>query len=218
MVVNLGKTNSIFNQYVAEIRDINIQKDSMRFRKNLARIGEIAAYEISKTMDYQGLEIITPLGVTEIPMLQSHPVIIPILRAGLPMHEGMQQIFDRSESGFISAYRKVSKSKRFTIKVEYVSCPDLKGKVVIVCDPMLATGSSVVAACKALATFGKPKHLHIVTAIASAEGISLIKRKLPSKNLTIWTGAIDDELTAQAYIVPGLGDAGDLSYGNKLDS
>jgi len=216
MIINLGKSNSIFNQYVAEIRDINVQKDSMRFRKNLARIGEIAAYEISKTLEYQAHEIITPLGVTKLPLLQFHPVIIPILRAGLPMHEGIQQIFDRSESGFISAFRKVSKSKRFTIEVEYVSCPDLTDKIVIVCDPMLATGSSVVAACKALATYGKPKHLHIVTAIASAEGINLIKRKLPAKNLTVWTGAIDEELTAQAYIVPGLGDAGDLSFGNKI--
>lgn len=216
MIVNLGKSNSIFNQYVAEIRDINIQKDSMRFRKNLARIGEIAAYEISKTLEYQPREIITPLGVTEIAMLQFQPVIIPILRAGIPMHDGIQQIFDRSESGFISAYRKVSKSKRFTIEVEYVSCPDLTDKIVIICDPMLATGSSVVAACKALTSFGKPKHLHIVTAIASTEGINLIKRKLPAKSHTVWTGAIDEELTAQAYIVPGLGDAGDLSYGNKL--
>lgn len=216
MIVNLGKSNSIFNQYVAEIRDINIQKDSMRFRKNLARIGEIAAYEISKTLEYQPREIITPLGVTEIAMLQFQPVIIPILRAGIPMHDGIQQIFDRSESGFISAYRKVSKSKRFTIEVEYVSCPDLTDKIVIICDPMLATGSSVVAACRALTSFGKPKHLHIVTAIASTEGINLIKRKLPAKSHTVWTGAIDEELTAQAYIVPGLGDAGDLSYGNKL--
>ncbi len=216
MIINLGNSNSIFNQYVAEIRDVNIQKDSMRFRKNLGRIGEIAAYEISKTMDFQPQEIITPLGVTEIPLLQTQPVIIPILRAGIPMHDGIQQIFDRSETGFISAYRKISKSKRFTIKVEYVSCPDLTNKIVIICDPMLATGSSVVAACKALTSFGKPKHLHIVTAIACTEGINLIKQKLPSKSLTVWTGAIDEELTAQAYIVPGLGDAGDLSYGNKL--
>ncbi len=215
MIINLGKSNSIFNQYVAEIRDVNIQKDSMRFRRNLARIGEIAAYEISKTLEYQPREIITPLGVTEIPMLQFYPVIIPILRAGIPMHDGIQQIFDRSESGFLSAYRKVSKSKRFTIKVEYISCPDLTNKIVIICDPMLATGSSAVAACKALVTFGKPKHLHIVTAIATTEGINMIKQKLPSKNLTVWTGAIDEELTAQAYIVPGLGDAGDLAYGNK---
>lgn len=216
MIINLGKSNSIFNQYVAEIRDVNIQKDSMRFRNNLARIGQITAYEISKTLDFQPREIITPLGATEIPLLQHHPVIIPILRAGIPMHDGIQKIFDRSETGFLSAYRKVSKSKKFTIEVEYVSCPDLTNKVVIICDPMLATGSSVVAASKALSTYGKPRHLHIVTAIASAEGINLIKRKLPAKNLTVWTGAIDEELTAQAYIVPGLGDAGDLSYGNKL--
>jgi uracil phosphoribosyltransferase len=216
MIVNLGKSNSIFNQYIAEIRDIVVQKDSMRFRKNLARIGEIAAYEISKTMEYESQEIITPLGATAVPMIKNHPVIIPILRAGIPMHEGIQQIFDQSESGFISAYRKVSKSKKFTIEVEYVSCPDLTGKIVIICDPMLATGSSAVAACKALVSFGKPKHLHIVSAISSTVGIELIKRKLPSKNLTVWTGAIDEELTAQAYIVPGLGDAGDLSYGNKL--
>jgi uracil phosphoribosyltransferase len=216
MIKNLGESNSIFNQYIAEIRDVNIQKDSMRFRTNLARIGQILAYEISKTFDYQPLEIITPLGATEIPMMQNQPVVIPILRAGIPMQMGIQQVFDSSETGFISAYRKISKGEKFTIKVEYVSCPDLTDKIVILCDPMLATGASTVAACKALLSYGKPKHLHIVTAIASAEGISFIKRKLSSKNTTVWTGAIDDELTAQAYIVPGLGDAGDLSYGKKL--
>jgi uracil phosphoribosyltransferase len=217
MIVNLGKSNSIFNQYIAEIRDNKIQKDSMRFRKNMARIGEILAYEISKTLNYELQEIITPLGVTKVPLLKNQLVIIPILRAGIPMHEGIQQIFDKAETGFISAYRKVSKSKKFTIEVEYVSCPDLTDKTVIICDPMLATGSSAVAACKALIAFGKPQYIHIASAISSAEGIELIKRKLPSKNLSIWTGAIDEELTAQAYIVPGLGDAGDLSYGSKIN-
>jgi uracil phosphoribosyltransferase len=216
MIKNLGESNSIFNQYIAEIRDVNIQKDSMRFRTNLARIGQILAYEISKTLVYQPREIITPLGTTEILMLQNQPVVIPILRAGIPMQTGIQQVFDRSETGFISAYRKISKGEKFTIEVEYVSCPDLTDKIVILCDPMLATGASTAAACKALLSYGKSKHLHIATAIASTEGINFIKRKLSSKNTTVWTGAIDEELTAQAYIVPGLGDAGDLSYGKKL--
>ncbi len=215
MIINLGEKNSIFNQFIAEMRDDNIQKDSMRFRTNLNRIGMIAAYEISKTLEYEEKEVITPLGAANVSVLKDYPVIVPILRAGIPIHYGVQQFFDKSESAFISAYRKVEKNEKFTIKIEYVSSPDLTGKVVVLCDPMLATGGSAVSAYKALRTYGNPKHTHIVSVVASMEGIDFIKKKLSRQKVTVWTGAIDEELTAQAYIVPGLGDAGDLAFGNK---
>jgi uracil phosphoribosyltransferase len=215
MIKNLGLNNSILNHYIAEIRDSVIQSDSMRFRRNLERITEIFAYEISKTLDYETREIITPLGSAEVPVLKEFPVLIPVLRAGLPMHRGLQNIFDKSESAFISAYRKVEKNEKFIIKVEYVSSPDLEGKTIILADPMMATGASIVAVYKELITFGKPFHFHIVIIIASAEGVEYIKKNLPGKEVTLWVGAIDDELTAKAYIVPGLGDAGDLAFGRK---
>jgi len=215
MVKNLSQGNSIINQYIAEIRDSVIQTDSMRFRYNLERMSEIFGYEISKTLEYENREVITPLGSAEVPILKNYPVIIPVLRAGLPMHRGMLNIFDKSESAFISAYRKVEKNNKFIIKVEYVSSPDLTGKTIILADPMMATGASIVSVYKELITLGKPDHIHIVIVIASAEGVELVKKSLPSRNITLWIGAIDDELTAKAYIVPGLGDAGDLAYGRK---
>jgi len=216
MIKNLGQGDSILNQYIAEIRDNVIQSDSMRFRYNLERISEIFAYEISKTLVYEKREIITPLGSAEVPVLKEYPVIIPVLRAGLPMHKGFMNFFDKSSSAFISAYRKVEKNEKFVIKVEYVSSPDLTGKTVILADPMLATGSSIVSVYKELITHGKPEHFHIVSIIASVEGVDLIKKSLPNKEVTLWVGAIDDELTAKAYIVPGLGDAGDLAFGYKI--
>ncbi len=215
MINNLGESSSIFNQYIAELRDVHVQQDSMRFRQNLIRIGEIVAYEISKTLDYEEQEVVTSLGTTMVPVLKHYPVIIPILRAGIPIHDGVQRVFDKSESAFISAYRKVDKNEKFKIKIEYISSPDLEDKVIIICDPMLATGASAVAAYQALLNFGAPKHTHIASAIASMEGIDHIKKKLSRSKVTVWTGAIDEELTAQAYIVPGLGDAGDLAYGSK---
>lgn len=215
MIKNLGQKSSILNQYISEIRDSEIQKDSMRFRRNLERMGEIFAYEISKTFDYEEIEVITPLGAANVPMLKDFPVLIPVLRAGLPMHRGLQNVFDKSESAFISAYRQVEKNEKFVINVEYVSTPNLTGKNIILADPMLATGASIVAAYKQLINNGKFKHLHIIIVIASAEGVEYLKRNLPSKNITIWIGAIDAELTAKAYIVPGLGDAGDLAFGSK---
>lgn len=218
MVINLGKNNSIFNNFIAELRDAQIQQDRMRFRRNLARIGEIMAYEISKTLQYDQKEVTSTLGSTQINMLKEFPVVIPILRAGIPLHEGMLNVFDKSASGFISAYRKVGKNEKFTIKIEYISCPDLDDKVVIICDPMLATGASIVEAYKAILSKGKPAKIHVASVIASMEGINFLKKQLPMKNISIWTGAIDDELTARAYIVPGLGDAGDLAYGDKPDS
>lgn len=216
MVKNLGAQNSIFNQYISEIRDSVIQQDSLRFRYNMERMGSIFAYEISKELDYEIKEVTTPLGVAEVPVLKSSPVLATILRAGLPLHRGMLNIFDKSENAFVSAYRKHSKDGHFNIQVEYVSGPDLTNRVVILSDPMLATGASLALSYKALLVKGKPRHTHIVTLIASTQGIDYLRRNLPTDDVTLWVGAIDDELTAQAYIVPGLGDAGDLAYGNKI--
>jgi uracil phosphoribosyltransferase len=215
MVHIIGNQSSVFNQYIAEIRDAEVQKDSMRFRRNLERMGEVMAYEISKTFEYESREVITPLGAAQVSTFKKQPVIATILRAGLPLHQGLLNFFDRSENAFVSAYRKHHKDGSFDIQVEYLSSPELTGKDLILCDPMLATGSSMVLAYKALLQRGKPRHTHIVSVIASAEGVEYLKKQLP-ENVTIWTGAVDDELTVQSYIVPGLGDAGDLAYGNKV--
>ena len=215
MVHILGTTNSIFNQFIAEIRDENIQKDSMRFRRNLERMGEIIAYEISKTLNYEVREITTPLGIANVQQIKEQPVIATILRAGLPLHQGMINYFDKADNAFISAYRKHHKDGTFDVKVEYLACPDLNNRVVILCDPMLASGASIVLTYKALMQRGKPLHTHIVSVIASVEGLDYARKHLP-ENVTLWCGAVDDELTAQSYIVPGLGDAGDLAYGTKL--
>ena len=215
MVHNLSHSNSIINQFLSEIRDVEIQKDRMRFRRNLERMGEIFAYEISKLMDYQVREVVTPLGTAEVPVLTEQPIIGTILRAGMPLHQGILNYFDHADNAFISAYRKHHKDGSFDIKLEYVSSPMLTDRILILCDPMLATGSSIVMTYKALMERGIPKHTHIVSALASMQGVNHVKSHL-STNITIWAGAIDDELTAQAYIVPGLGDAGDLAYGTKI--
>jgi uracil phosphoribosyltransferase len=215
MVHILGATNSVFNHFIAEIRDENIQKDSMRFRRNLERMGEVMAYEISKTLSYESKEVTTPLGIANVSQLKEQPVIATILRAGLPLHHGLLNYFDKAENGFISAYRKHHKDGSFDVQVEYLACPDINNKVLILCDPMLASGMSMVLTYKALMNRGKPLHTHIVSIIASVEGVEYAKKHLP-ENVTLWCGAVDDELTAQSYIVPGLGDAGDLSYGTKL--
>jgi uracil phosphoribosyltransferase len=216
MVHILSKQNSIFNQYVAELRDITIQKDSMRFRRNLERMGEIMSYEISKTLEYQTKETTTPLGIAETSHLISQPVIATILRAGLPMHIGVLNYFDYAENAFISAYRRHHKDNTFDIHVEYVASPNLDDKVLILCDPMIATGGSIVLAYKAILSKGTPKHVHIISAITSKQGVDFVKANLPTKNFTIWCGAVDEELTAHSYIVPGLGDAGDLAFGEKI--
>ena len=216
MVHILSQKNSIFNQYVAELRDITIQKDSMRFRRNLERMGEIMSYEISKTLDYQTKETTTPLGIAETSHLTAQPVIATILRAGLPMHIGVLNYFDRAQNAFISAYRRHHKDNTFDIHVEYVSSPNIDDKVLILCDPMIATGGSIVLAYKAILAKGTPKHVHIISAISSREGVDYVKANLATKNVTIWCGAIDEELTAHSYIVPGLGDAGDLAFGEKI--
>jgi uracil phosphoribosyltransferase len=217
MVHNLGKNNSIFNQFLAEIRSLDVQEDRMRFRRNMERLGEIFAYEISKTLDFETKEVTSPLGVSEMQLIKNYPILATILRAGLPLHQGMLNYFDHADNAFISAYRKHHKNGKFDIELEYVSSPDLDKKTLILVDPMLATGASMEVSYKSLMQFGKPKHTHIVAAIASLEGINYLKRKLNMNRVSIWVGAIDDELTAQSYIVPGLGDAGDLSFGEKLE-
>lgn len=208
------ETPSIFNQYVAEIRDQKVQQDRLRFRRNLERCGEIFAYEISKELTYEKTEITTPLGVSEDFLIKKQPVLITILRAGLPLHQGLLNNLDHSGNGYISAYRKHHKDGSFDIELEYLACPNLEGETIILSDPMLATGSSMVLAYKALLSKGKPKHCHVVSLIASSEGVEYCQKNLP-ENVTIWLGAVDQEMTAQSYIVPGLGDAGDLAFGPK---
>lgn len=215
MVYILGKNNSLINQFISELRDENIQLDRLRFRKNLERLGSIFAYEVSKKLEYENKAITTPLGVANVPILKESPVLATIFRAGLPFHQGMLDFFDYSDNAFISAYRKYQKSQKFDIHIEYASSPVLQDRTLIISDVMLATGSSAVLAYHELLLTGKPKHTHIVTILASAEGVEYIKKNLPSTKVTLWVGAVDDELTAQSFIVPGLGDAGDLAYGKK---
>jgi uracil phosphoribosyltransferase len=214
MVVNLSQQHSLISNWVAELRDVNIQTDRMRFRRNLERIGEVAAYEISKVLPFTVQEIQTPLGIAEHKILSEQPVLATILRAGLPLHQGLLNYFDKADNAFISAYRKHNKDGSFEISLDYVSCPELENRVVIISDPMLATGSSLVKTIHFLKVEGKPREIHIVAAIACSVGIEYVKREEPS--VTVWCGDIDDELTAKGYIVPGLGDAGDLAFGTKV--
>ncbi len=216
MIKELGKQNSIFSHFIAEVRDMEIQKDSLRFRKNLERMGEIFAYEISKTLEYSELEVITPFGIANAKKLKEQPVIATLLRAGLPLHQGLLNIFDKATNAFASVSRKYEKDGFFDLKFGYLSSPGIEDKVLILSDALIASGSSMALAYKHLLQKGNPKHIHVVSAIASTEGISYIKKHLPSRKLTFWLGEIDDELTAKSYIVPGLGDAGDLAFGEKL--
>ncbi len=215
MIINLSDTNSLVGEWMSEIRDEVIQADRMRFRRNLERLGEVAAYEISKTLMYVDKEVETPLGSAHVQVLKYQPVIGTILRAGLAMHQGLVNYFDKADHAYISAYRKHNRDGSFEISLEYVSCPPLDGKVLILSDPMLATGASLVKTIEHLAEFGKPAHIHIVTAIACTIGIEYVQRNADA-NISIWAGDIDDELTAKGYIVPGLGDAGDLAFGEKV--
>jgi uracil phosphoribosyltransferase len=211
----LGGKGSLFDQFISEIRNIEVQADRMRFRRNLERIGELMAYEISKELDWKEGTITTPLGEARLPLIKAQPVLATILRAGLGLHQGFLNYFDQGDNCFISAYRMNHKDDgSFDIKIEYLSSPSVEDRVVILSDPMLATGSSMVLAYEALLSRGNPKHIHIACAIASREGLEYCQRHLP-ENVTFWIGGLDEELTAQAYIVPGLGDAGDLAYGNK---
>lgn len=214
----LGNNHSVFDQYLAEIRDISVQKDPLRFRENLYRLGELFAYEISKELKYAVVDVTTPLGVAKVPMLEKQPVLATIMRAGLPMHNGLLKILDRAENCFISAYRKYTDEGGFEIEFEYMASPSLDGKVVILSDPMLASGKSMEIGYEALFSKGTPAHVHLVSIIASQQGVDYILKTIKAENVTLWLGAVDEGMTPKSYIVPGLGDAGDLAYGEKIDS
>ena len=213
MVYNLSVQNSVLSQWMSEIRNIETQTDRMRFRRNLERVGEVAAYEISKTLPFQGLTVQTPLGESIIQVPERQPVIATILRAGLPLHQGLLNYFDHADCAFIAAYRKHHRDGNFEIEHHYTTCPPLDGRSVILADPMLATGASVNLSLEKLQMHGTPLSIHVVTVIACSEGIENVMRRFPE--VTIWAGDIDEELTAKGYIVPGLGDAGDLAFGPK---
>ena len=215
-VINFQDSNSIYNTFLSELRDKNIQSDAMRFRRNLERLGEISALEISRYLHYSSKNIITPLGTAQMNLIDEPLVLATILRAGLPLHQGLLNYFDAAENCFISAYRKHTSEEEFDVEIEYMSSPDLTGKTVLLNDPMLASGRSMVLAYKALLKRGVPKKVHVVGVIASQEGVDFVKNHLP-EDTTIWIGAIDKEMTKESYIVPGLGDAGDLAYGTKKD-
>lgn len=214
MIKNLSEKHSLVSNWVSELRDVEIQNDRMRFRRNLERIAEVCGYEISKELDSTTTEIKTPMGTASAKILTSQPVLATILRAGLPMHNGLLNYFDRADNAFLSAYRKHHEDGSFDICLEYMSCPDLNGRCLIISDPMLATGASLIKSIHHLREMGTIKSLHIVCAIACNAGIDAVMKAEPSA--TIWCGAIDNELTSKGYIVPGLGDAGDLAYGVKL--
>jgi uracil phosphoribosyltransferase len=216
MVINLSKEHSLVTNWIAEIRDLTIQTDRMRFRRNLQRIGEIAAFEISKTMPSKIIEVQTALGIAECKVLSEQPVLTTILRAGLPLHDGLLNYFDKADCAYVSAYRKHGTDGNFEISLEYLSSPEIENRIVIISDPMLATGASLVKTIQYLREEGEPKTIHIVAAIACSIGIEHVRRNVPKA--TIWCGDIDDELTAKGYIVPGLGDAGDLAFGPKIQS
>ena len=216
-VINLGEKNSILNKFVAQMRDKGIQKDSQRFRRNLERLGEIFAYEISQHLEYSNKEYVTPLGIANIPTPDDKVVVATILRAGLPLHQGILNYFDDAENAFVSAYRSYTSESEFEIKVEYIACPSLEGKTLILVDPMLASGTSMVAAYEALcARGGKPVHTHIVCALGCNEGVDYILNNTNSADVDLWVATVDPVLNPHKYIVPGLGDAGDLCFGEKL--
>ncbi|TAJ46578.1 MAG: uracil phosphoribosyltransferase [Chitinophagaceae bacterium] len=217
MIVNLSDQHSLVSNWVSELRDVNVQGDRMRFRRNLERIGEVAAYEISKKLAFKTVEIPTPLGTHDSKVLEAQPLLATILRAGLPMHNGMLNYFDKADNAFISAYRKHHRDGSFEISLEYMSCPSLDNRTIIICDPMLATGASIVKTIQYMKDEGTPKEIHVVVAIACTMGIEYIQREC-GDDIMIWCGDIDDELTAKGYIVPGLGDAGDLAFGTKKQS
>lgn len=216
MVVNLSEKHSLLSNWVAELRDTDMQRDRMRFRRNLERIGEVMAYELSRTLPATDREVTTPLGTSVCRVLEAQPVLATILRAGLPLHQGMLNYFDHADNAFISAYRKHHRDGSFEIELEYISCPSLEDRILIICDPMLATGASLVKTIQMLRGEGTPREVHVVSAIACTVGIDHLRREQPL--VRIWCAAIDEELTAKGYIVPGLGDAGDLAYGEKMQS
>lgn len=214
-IVNFSESNSILNQYVAEIRDVNIQGDRMRFRRNIERIGEIMAYEISKTLHYMPRQVTTPLGTASVNVPDESVVLATILRAGLPFHQGFLNYFDGAENAFVSAYRQYKDASRFDIHIEYIASPSIEGKTLILADPMLATGSSVELSYRAMLTKGTPSEIYIASVIASQQALSYISGVFPDAHTSIWCAAVDSELNEHSYIVPGLGDAGDLAFGEK---
>ncbi len=216
IIKHVSQQNSILNKFIAEIRDKEIQKDSLRFRTNIERMGQIISYELSKTLQYKERNIQTPLGVKTMKVLDDKIVLASILRAGLPLHMGVLHIFDDAENAFVSAYRKhENNSPDFSIQIDYIATPSIDGKVLVLVDPMLATGQSLVAVYEKLKQFGTPKSLHVISIIGSQQGIDFLQKKLPL-DTHLWIADFDQKLNAQGYIVPGLGDAGDLAYGKKL--
>ena len=213
MITIIHDTPSIAGNYLAELRDVTVQKNKVLFRRNIQRLGVFMAHELSKYLSFDIKKIQTPLGIADCTMVNTPIVLGTILRAGLPMHQGFLDVFDDAENAFLTAFRKHHGSGKFDIEMEYVSCPDLTGKCLVLIDPMLATGASIIKAVEYLAKYGTPSSIHIVSAIASKEGLNQVHQKLPQAH--IWIGDVDEELTATSYIVPGLGDAGDLSFGEK---
>lgn len=214
-IINFADTNSLVSQYMTEMRDVNIQTDRMRFRANLRRVGEIMAYEISKTLAYKNITVNTPLAPAVTPVIDSKVVLATIFRAGLPFHQGFLNYFDNAENAFVSAYRKYKEKENFDICIEYLASPRLDNKILIIADPMLATGASMELSYRALITKGTPAHIHVASVIASRKAIEYIRNTFPADRTTVWVGAIDDETNSHSYIVPGLGDAGDLAFGVK---
>ncbi len=213
----LNSKNTILNKFIGELRDKRVQTDSMRFRRNLERIAEISAYEISKELNYRSRIVETPLGEASVESIDDTIVIATILRAGLPFHQGFLNYFDDAQNAFVSAYRKSKADGSFTVKVEYISCGSLEGKTLLLVDPMLATGSSLILAYEALIQRGgEPSHTHFASVIASEQGVDYVLQHTSEQKCTLWCAAVDEELTSRSYIVPGLGDAGDLAYGEKL--
>lgn len=214
-IINFAEHNSLISQYMTEMRDVNIQKDMLRFRRNLERVGEIMAYEISKTLDYRTIETLTPLDVAKTSVIDSQVVLATIFRAGVPFHQGFLNYFDNAQNAFVSAYRKYKEKENFDVCIEYLASPRLDGKTLVLADPMLATGASMELSYRALLTKGNPAQIHVASVIASRQAVDYICEKFPEDRTTVWIGAIDEHINAHSYIVPGLGDAGDLAYGVK---
>lgn len=212
----IDHTNSVVNNYLAELRNVDVQHDQMRFRRNLQRVGAFMAYEVSRTLSYAPQSVVTPLATAQVQLPADNIVVGTILRAGLPMHEGVLDVFDHAENCFVSAFRKYSSETEFEIALEYVATPSLEGKVLLLCDPMLATGSSLALTYKQLLRFGKPKHTHIMSVIGAQPGVDFVQKELADYDVTLWIATLDPSLNTHKYIVPGLGDAGDLAYGAKL--